>query len=212
MGDAAHRHARDRHERRQPAADVAESTEALKARHPRGQNISGVQRAAIVRTTPLLCVAAGQNGAQRPVRRVLKARDRERDRLADAGNEGDVPRRALGDADSPLVVRDDAVHTRQRHIQIVCRIAKAHRRFQHAPVERGGGKRLIACDARGVFRCFKPSALRQKCDVFHFLASFLLVSMACICADRRKDTQKGILHFGKSMVLYMYLYTMGGTP
>ena len=119
MGDAGNRDAVDGNHRRDAAADVHKAAKTLQMGDPGRDDIPGSQRADVLFQTQLLRCPAGKDRTEAAVALLPDALDEKADRLAHAGEQGDVPHRAVGNPQSAFAPRDDAAAKSEIDDQVV---------------------------------------------------------------------------------------------
>lgn len=107
----------------------------------------------------LLGNAAGKHRLA-ALRRLPEAGDHKTHRLIDAGDQNDILRGPLGDAESALAVGDQPLAARKLHIQVVIDITAHGAGLQQPAVLLRLHQRGDRADGRLVLRCVDVSPLR----------------------------------------------------
>ena len=144
------------------AADVREHPKGLDVGDPGLDHVPGQQGVYVVLPAALLGGPAGEQGGKPPRPVPEHILYQEAHRPVHPGEDGDVPHRALPDADGTLLPGDQAPHGAQVHHQVVGAVAQQGPGLQNAPGPHGLGQGGGGAEGGAVFRGVDQTAFRVK--------------------------------------------------
>ena len=158
MRDPRNRDRVDRDERGDTAADIHKAPKRRQMRHARRYHIPCAEPADVSGTALLLLHTPREHRIGLAVRVMLNAQHRKADRLVDAGDQRDIARCPLTDAERALCPRDQPAHARQLNMQVVGAVTDADAGLQPLTGCNGLAERRLRADGCGILRRFQKAA------------------------------------------------------
>ncbi len=161
VGDAGDGNLVDGNEGGEAAADIHKAAEGLQVGDPAGDNIPRNQAGEILLPAPLLCQPAAKDGKELPLGQLPQLLHHKGHRLIDAGDDGDIPRGPLRDAQGPLGPGNQPPAPAQVHQKVVSVVAEDGPPLQDAPLGHGLGHPCGTSCQADIFRGIQKEPLRQ---------------------------------------------------